>query len=100
MNEHIPALIIILTVLLGCVWIGLIWSNKRPAPAPMPELDPVLENPPNTALAHRVWAAHTANQELDLAILTGTAQQVKDAETKALAANSHLIAYLSERAAS
>lgn len=60
--------------------------------------DPVLENPPNTELARKVWSAHTANQTLDMAILTGNPSQIRDAEAKATVANSRLVAYLTEKA--
>lgn len=90
---------LIIGLVLIAVGTALAWrSDPQREPEPLPA-DPVLENKPDTILAQRVWAAHVATQELDLAVLTGTADQVKDAETKALAANSHLIAHLSERAA-
>lgn len=92
---------LIIGLVLIVVGTALAWRSdpqRHLEPEPLPA-DPVLENKPDTILAQRVWAAHVATQELDLAVLTGTADQVKDAETKALAANSHLIAHLSERAA-
>lgn len=90
---------LIIGAVLIFVGTALAWRSDPQREPEQPIADPVLENKPDTVLAQRVWAAHVATQELDLAVLTGTADQVKDAETKALAANSHLIAHLSERAA-
>lgn len=97
MNADIPYLVAVAFVfcLLVIAALGLIWPGKK-AKKPPPSAD-VPANEPDTPLARLVWAAHVANQELDQAIMTGGAADLRRADTKAALANNNLYRHLNAR---
>lgn len=87
--------------LLACAWILYVYpgaaerrarKNARRTPAPCHP-----EHKPNTELARHVWTAHLAAEELDYAILCGTAAQIQEKETAAAAATARLREYLARK---
>lgn len=88
--------VLVIGALLGAAWVLYFHQSKAPTVEKLPPVVPpkVKADP---KLASLVWAAHVANQQHDLAVLTGTPEEVAATRGDAIDASSALETYLIAR---